>query len=192
MPWPTLVFQRVAEPKVGKARIHLDLVVTDLVAATRRAIALGAWIAEDPVRLRRRPLRSTTIVIGKPQRVIGHQGELTRNLRSVRPTAAVRCAKVRPAGHSESGWSDDASADVERTADSTSSSENLTPTFRGSDPGSLGEAAMERCESKTSRHAFHDPPDSVEVPLALTGLPPTQEQDTNWGHCLGAPGSRYQ
>jgi predicted enzyme related to lactoylglutathione lyase len=47
VPRPTLVFQRVAEPKVGKARIHLDIVVTDLAAATRRALALGASIAED-------------------------------------------------------------------------------------------------------------------------------------------------
>jgi catechol 2,3-dioxygenase-like lactoylglutathione lyase family enzyme len=47
VPRPTLVFQRVAEPKVGKARIHLDIVVADLQAATRRALALGASIAED-------------------------------------------------------------------------------------------------------------------------------------------------
>jgi hypothetical protein len=43
----------------------------------------------------------------------------TKDPRSVRPTAAVRCAKVRsasrPAGHSESGWSDKVSVDVERT-----------------------------------------------------------------------------
>jgi predicted enzyme related to lactoylglutathione lyase len=32
---------------VGKARIHLDIVVADLQAATRRALALGASIAED-------------------------------------------------------------------------------------------------------------------------------------------------
>ena len=58
--------------------------------------------------------------------------------RSVIPTAAVRCAKVqsasRPAGHSESGWSDNVSADVERTPDSTSSTENLTQTFRSRRP----------------------------------------------------------
>ena len=47
VPKPTLVFQRVPEPKVGKARIHLDIVVADLEAATRRAVALGASIAED-------------------------------------------------------------------------------------------------------------------------------------------------
>jgi hypothetical protein len=61
-----------------------------------------------------------------------------RNPRSVRPTAAVRCAKVRsasrPAGHSERGWSDNKSADVERTPDATSSSENLTQTFRSRRP----------------------------------------------------------
>jgi catechol 2,3-dioxygenase-like lactoylglutathione lyase family enzyme len=47
VPRPTLVFQRVPEPKAGKARIHLDIVVADLEAATRRALALGASIAED-------------------------------------------------------------------------------------------------------------------------------------------------
>jgi hypothetical protein len=61
-----------------------------------------------------------------------------RDPRSARPTAAVRCAKVRPAsrpaGHSESGWSDNVSANVERTADSTSSSENLTQTSRSRRP----------------------------------------------------------
>jgi len=61
-----------------------------------------------------------------------------RDPRSVRPTAAVRCAKVqsasRSAGHSESGWSDNVSADVERTPDPTSSSENLTQTFRSRRP----------------------------------------------------------
>ena len=58
--------------------------------------------------------------------------------RSVIPTAAVRCAKVqsasRPAGHSESGWSDNVSADVERTPDATSSTENLTQTFSSRRP----------------------------------------------------------
>jgi hypothetical protein len=65
--------------------------------------------------------------------------------RPVRPTAAVRCAKVRsasrPADHSESGWSDNVSADVERTPDSTSSSENLTQRSEASDQGSLGPVA---------------------------------------------------
>jgi aldose 1-epimerase len=61
-----------------------------------------------------------------------------RDPRSVRPTAAVRCAEVqsasRPAGHSKRGWSDNVSADVERTPDATSSSENLTQTFRSRRP----------------------------------------------------------
>ena len=61
-----------------------------------------------------------------------------RDSRSLRRTAAVRCAEVRsasrPADHSESGWSDDVSADVERTPDATSSSENLTQTFRSRRP----------------------------------------------------------
>jgi hypothetical protein len=61
-----------------------------------------------------------------------------RDPRSLRPTAAVRCAEVRsasrPAGHSESGWSDDVSADVERTPDSTSSSQNLPHLFSSQPP----------------------------------------------------------
>lgn len=39
-----------------------------------------------------------------------------------------------PTGHSESGWSDNVCADVERKPDSTSSSENLTQTFRSQRP----------------------------------------------------------
>ena len=86
------------------------------------------------------PPSSRTTVIGKPQWRSAIRANSTRDPRSVRPTAAVRCAEVRsmsrPAGHSESGWSDDVSADVERTPDSTSSSENLTQTFRSRRPRS--------------------------------------------------------
>jgi hypothetical protein len=74
------------------------------------------------------------MVVGKPQQAIGPRANSLKDPRSVRPTAAVRCAKVRSAsqsaGHSESGWSDNVSADVERTPDSTPSSENLTQTSR--------------------------------------------------------------
>jgi len=44
---PELVFQPVPEPKRAKARLHLDVAVLDLVDATRRAVDLGATIAED-------------------------------------------------------------------------------------------------------------------------------------------------
>jgi hypothetical protein len=84
------------------------------------------------------PPSSRTTVSGQPQRRSAIRASPLRDPRSVRPTAAVRCAKVRPAsrpaGHSESGWSDNVSADVERTPDSTSSSENLTQTFRTQRP----------------------------------------------------------
>lgn len=39
---PNLVFQQVAEPTPGKARIHLDLHTDDVDAATARAERLGA------------------------------------------------------------------------------------------------------------------------------------------------------
>lgn len=39
---PALRFQRVSEPKTVKDRIHLDLRVDDLEAATRQVLALGA------------------------------------------------------------------------------------------------------------------------------------------------------
>jgi hypothetical protein len=50
---PELVFQRVAEPKVGKARIHLDVYVDDIAAEVDRLTALGAtptdegWFEEE-------------------------------------------------------------------------------------------------------------------------------------------------
>lgn len=40
-------FLRVPEPKAAKNRLHLDLSVSDLLEATREAIALGATHADD-------------------------------------------------------------------------------------------------------------------------------------------------
>jgi hypothetical protein len=45
--FPQLVFQRVDEPKVGKARIHLDVYVDDLDAEVERLTQLGARPADD-------------------------------------------------------------------------------------------------------------------------------------------------
>jgi predicted enzyme related to lactoylglutathione lyase len=43
-----LCFQRVPEPKGGKNRVHLDVKVEDLEAATDRIVALGAtWDGFD-------------------------------------------------------------------------------------------------------------------------------------------------
>ena len=39
---PALAFQRVPEPKLGKNRLHLDLVVDDLATAVAELVALGA------------------------------------------------------------------------------------------------------------------------------------------------------
>jgi predicted enzyme related to lactoylglutathione lyase len=45
---PVLCIQRVDDPKVGKTRIHLDLGVADLEAATERVIALGGtWDGQE-------------------------------------------------------------------------------------------------------------------------------------------------
>ena len=38
---PRLNFQPVDEPKVGKARLHLDVLVDDIDAAVERIVALG-------------------------------------------------------------------------------------------------------------------------------------------------------
>src|SRR4051812_7060267 len=38
---PGFGFQKVAQPKVGKNRVHLDISVSDLVATSRRIEALG-------------------------------------------------------------------------------------------------------------------------------------------------------
>jgi predicted enzyme related to lactoylglutathione lyase len=41
---PVVCVQRVPEAKAGKNRVHLDLGVGDLIAATERVVALGgAW-----------------------------------------------------------------------------------------------------------------------------------------------------
>jgi hypothetical protein len=46
-PAPALNFQPVPEPKVGKARIHLDLLVDDMAQAVRRVESLGGrWLGE--------------------------------------------------------------------------------------------------------------------------------------------------
>ncbi|MGW0703121.1 VOC family protein [Streptomyces sp. NPDC002867] len=44
---PALVFQRVGEAKMGKNRVHVDLTVVDLEAATRHALALGALVIDE-------------------------------------------------------------------------------------------------------------------------------------------------
>jgi predicted enzyme related to lactoylglutathione lyase len=46
---PTLVLQRVAEPRSGKNRLHLDLHVDDVTAETARLTALGATVVGPPV-----------------------------------------------------------------------------------------------------------------------------------------------
>ncbi len=47
---PKLVFQRVAEAKHVKNRVHLDLIVGDIEAEARRFVALGATrVSEQPV-----------------------------------------------------------------------------------------------------------------------------------------------
>ena len=44
---PRLDFLKVPEPKTVKNRLHLDLAVTDVAAATAEALALGASLADD-------------------------------------------------------------------------------------------------------------------------------------------------
>jgi predicted enzyme related to lactoylglutathione lyase len=45
---PVICIQRVPEPKQGKTRIHLDLGVEDLEAATARVVELGgSWDGQD-------------------------------------------------------------------------------------------------------------------------------------------------
>jgi catechol 2,3-dioxygenase-like lactoylglutathione lyase family enzyme len=48
---PNLVFQRVADPTPGKARIHVDIHTADVDAATERAVGLGATRGEDVAEL---------------------------------------------------------------------------------------------------------------------------------------------
>lgn len=45
---PQISFQRVAEPKTMKNRIHLDIPVADVEAATRRVVGLGGGRLDDP------------------------------------------------------------------------------------------------------------------------------------------------
>lgn len=47
--WTRLAFQRVPEPKQGKNRLHLDVLVDDLAAATHAAERLGATRVGDVV-----------------------------------------------------------------------------------------------------------------------------------------------
>jgi catechol 2,3-dioxygenase-like lactoylglutathione lyase family enzyme len=44
---PRLDFLRVADPKQGKNRLHLDVHATDVAGATGEALALGATLADD-------------------------------------------------------------------------------------------------------------------------------------------------
>ena len=49
---PVMCFQRVPEVKVGKTRMHVDVSVTDLAAATARVLELGgSWPHEVERRL---------------------------------------------------------------------------------------------------------------------------------------------
>jgi catechol 2,3-dioxygenase-like lactoylglutathione lyase family enzyme len=52
---PALAFQRVPEPKVGKNRLHLDIVVPELAPAVEELLALGAThlrsVDEEGIRL---------------------------------------------------------------------------------------------------------------------------------------------
>lgn len=42
--WPDLLLQRVPEPRPGKNRMHMDLVVADGEAETARLVGLGARV----------------------------------------------------------------------------------------------------------------------------------------------------
>jgi predicted enzyme related to lactoylglutathione lyase len=46
---PTLLLQRVPEPKAGKNRMHLDLRIDDLGAERRRLLSLGATQLSDEI-----------------------------------------------------------------------------------------------------------------------------------------------
>lgn len=45
---PDLLLQRVPEPKTGKNRMHLDLVVSDSAGETERLLGLGAGTGGPP------------------------------------------------------------------------------------------------------------------------------------------------
>src|SRR5262245_17781580 len=48
---PPMVFQRVPEPKHGKNRMHLDVIVDDIEAEAKRFESLGATrVSAEPVR----------------------------------------------------------------------------------------------------------------------------------------------
>lgn len=48
-PGPKLLLQKVAEPKVGKNRMHLDVHTSDVVAEVERLVGLGASrLDEEP------------------------------------------------------------------------------------------------------------------------------------------------
>lgn len=46
--WPTLLLQQVPEPKAGKNRMHLDMVVPDVHAEVTRLLRLGAVQQREP------------------------------------------------------------------------------------------------------------------------------------------------
>lgn len=47
--WPDLLLQRVPEPRPGKNRMHVDLIVTDHAAETARLVGLGARVLTPAV-----------------------------------------------------------------------------------------------------------------------------------------------
>ena len=48
---PNLVFQRVGDPTPGKSKMHIDIHVEDVDAATEMAVSLGATRGEDVAEL---------------------------------------------------------------------------------------------------------------------------------------------
>jgi predicted enzyme related to lactoylglutathione lyase len=45
---PEICVQQVPEPKIGKARVHVDLTAPDLEAITKKIVALGgSWSGEE-------------------------------------------------------------------------------------------------------------------------------------------------
>jgi hypothetical protein len=108
------------------------------------------------VRLRLGPPRSEPWSSARPQGAIGHQGEFTQGL-AVCQTDRRRPLRQGPIGFPtgwplQSGWSDNVSADVERTPDSTSSSENLSQRPISRAPRRSSRAAEPR--AKLSRRAL--------------------------------------
>lgn len=47
--WPDLLLQRVPEPRSGKNRMHVDLIVADHAAETARLVDLGARVLTPAV-----------------------------------------------------------------------------------------------------------------------------------------------